>query len=302
MNLAQKKLIFVTGKGGVGKSVVAASIAVEQAKLGKKVCLVELGGQSFYESFFETRGITYEPSEVIPLVHISLLTPDESLREFVTHYLKIPKLYEILFQNRIMKAFLSAAPALSEISILGKLTSDIREVIVSEYDVIVCDTYSTGHALALLRAPIGLSQTFKVGPLKDHAMGIHNVICDPSKVHYVLVTIPEELPLKETLEMFDTLKKEFKADVDVVCNLIYSSELNSAEKTHLKTELKEQDAVDFLEYVIQKEGAQHEHLKQLTNKFPQIYGIKHVFKDFRGQELLDTIVPQLERPWFLTNS
>lgn len=302
MNLTQKKLIFVTGKGGVGKSVIAATIATEQARAGRKVCLVELGSNSFYESFFETRGISYEPSEVIPQVHISLLTAQESLREYVVHYLKVPKLYEILFQNKIMQAFLNAAPALPEMAILGKLTSDIRNVIASDYDVIVCDAHSTGHALALLRAPLGLSQTFKVGPLNDQALGIHEVISNPSLVHYVIVTLPEDLPVNETIEMHTTLKKEFNADVDVVCNLIYSSDLTDAEKIKLRSELTDASAKDFLEYVEQKEEMQEEYIRKLAAKFPQIYGVKHIFKDFKGQELIENIIPQLEKPWFLTNS
>src|SRR5882757_142912 len=126
MNLDGKKLVFVTGKGGVGKSVCAAAIAWGEARKGRKVCLFELGNQSFYESFFETRGISYEPSEVIPRIHISLLNAENSLREYVLHYLKVPKLYDILFQNKIMKTFLNAAPALAELAIMGKLTADIR--------------------------------------------------------------------------------------------------------------------------------------------------------------------------------
>src|ERR1039457_5609085 len=107
MDITSKRLIFITGKGGVGKSVTAAGLAFQEAQKGRRVCLVELGSQSFYETFFETRGIGYEPTEVLNGVHISLLTPEQSIREYVLHYLKIPKLYDLLFQNRVMKAFLN---------------------------------------------------------------------------------------------------------------------------------------------------------------------------------------------------
>jgi anion-transporting ArsA/GET3 family ATPase len=176
MDLSNKKIIFVTGKGGVGKSVCAAAIAWGQARLGRHVCLVELGGQSFYESFFQTRGISYEPSEVIRDVHISIFSPEMCLREYVLHFLKVPKLYDLFFQNKVMKAFISAAPAIAELSILGKLTADIRGIIKSEYDVFVVDCYSTGHALALLRAPRGLSDTFKSGPLFEQSKDIDEIL------------------------------------------------------------------------------------------------------------------------------
>src|ERR1700722_12236379 len=151
MNLDGKRLVFVTGKGGVGKSVCAASIAWAEARKGRKVCLFELGNQSFYESFFQTRGIGYEPSEIVPDVHISLLTAESSLKEYILHFLKVQKLYDVFFQNKVMKAFLNATPALSELAILGKLTSEIRGIFKHEYDLFVVDCYSTGHALALFR-------------------------------------------------------------------------------------------------------------------------------------------------------
>ena len=128
MNLSDKKLVFVTGKGGVGKSVCAAAIAWREARKGRKVCLFELGSQSFYEAFFQTRGIGYEPSEVVPDVHISLLSPESALREYVLHFVRVPKLYDVLFHNKVIKSFLNATPALPEISILGKLTSEIRGI------------------------------------------------------------------------------------------------------------------------------------------------------------------------------
>src|SRR5579871_1944838 len=157
MNISSKKLIFVTGKGGVGKSVCAAALAWSEARKGRKVCLVELGHQSFYESFFETRGIGYEPSEIVSDVHISLYNSENCLKEYVLHFLKIPKLYDVIFQNKVVKAFMNAAPAVAELSILGKLTSEIRGVFKQEYDLHVVDCYSTGHALALLRAPAGMN-------------------------------------------------------------------------------------------------------------------------------------------------
>src|SRR5262245_55823807 len=141
MRITNERLILVTGKGGVGKSACAAAIAWMEARKGRKVLLVELGSQSFYESFFKTRGVGYDPVEICPDVHLALLTPEECLKEYVTHFLKVPRLYSLLFENRVMKALLNAAPALSELALLGKLTSDIREIIKTDYDVIVCDCY-----------------------------------------------------------------------------------------------------------------------------------------------------------------
>lgn len=302
MNLADKKLIFVTGKGGVGKSALAAAIALKEARTGRRVCLAELGHESFYESFFETRGITYEPSEVIPQVHISLLSPEECLREYILHFLKVPKLYEIFFQNKVMKAFINAAPALPELTILGKLTSEIRGVFPSDYEVWVVDCFSTGHAMALLRAPRGLSETFKVGPFNEQAKGIDSVISDPSIVKFILATLPEDLPVNETIELYEQLKTEFNADVSVICNQVSESGLSSAEKKQLDGEVKNSDAREFLQYITSKEERQKKYLQKLKEKFGSFVAMPLILKKSTGQELIDAMIPSLEKMWDSTNS
>ncbi len=302
MDLSGKKLIFVTGKGGVGKSLMAAAIALREARAGRRVCLMELGQQSFYESFFETRGITYEPSEVIPQVHVALLTPEECLKEYALHYLRLPKLYDLLFQNKVMRAFINAAPALPELSILGKLTSDIRGIIPSDYELLVVDCYSTGHALALLRAPRGLGTMFKVGALNEQAKGIDETISDPKLVKYIVVTLPEDLPVNESKELADSLKKEFNADISVICNQIARSGLTDTEKDSLKNQLKEPSAVEFLNYIAAKEDAQKKQMVRIKENFGEFTGVEQVLKNVKGQELIESILPQLEKKWDLTNS
>jgi anion-transporting ArsA/GET3 family ATPase len=302
MDLSSKRLIFVTGKGGVGKSLTAAAIATHEARKGRRVCLMELGEQSFYETFFETRGIEYDPSEVIPQVHVSLLNPEESIREYVLNYIKIPKLYDLLFQNKVMKAFINAAPALPELAILGKLTSDIRQVIVSDYEVIVVDGYSTGHILALLRAPKGLSQTFRVGPLNEQALGIHQVISDPKEVKYVLVTRPEELPINEVIELGDVLKREFNADLSVVCNQISFSNLSAEERNLIDVHLKDIRGREFFRYLCSKEEAQKKQMMRLEKWAGKFIGFPQILINGRGLELIEEVLPYMETNWTLTNS
>jgi anion-transporting ArsA/GET3 family ATPase len=302
MNISEKKLVFVTGKGGVGKSVCAAALAWSEARKGRKVCLVELGDQSFYESFFETRGISYEPSEIVSDVHVALFNAENCLKEYVLHFLKVPKLYDLIFQNKVMKAFMNAAPAVSELSILGKLTSETRGIFKEEYDLYVVDCYSTGHALALLRAPKGMQDLFSAGPLAEQAKDINAVISNPELTHYVVVTLPEEMPVTETEELYRQLKNEFNAQVTLVCNKLLLPPLSKAEQSDLLNKIKDKNMHEFLEFVQHKMATQFKQWERLMRMGVEIFGIPLVLDTLRAQQSVEKISSYLDTKWTLTNS
>jgi anion-transporting ArsA/GET3 family ATPase len=210
---------------------------------------VELGQTSFFESYFETRGIGYDPVEVIRDVHIALYNPADCLREYVLHYLKVPKLYDIFFQNKVMKAFLNAAPALAELSLLGKLTSHLRGIKDSEYDVYVVDCFSTGHALALLRAPRGLSSAFRAGPIYEQASEMDAILRDPRKTHFIVVTLPEDMPVNETIELKKALDEEFHPGTEVICNKLMVPPVGRADRDTLLKTIRNQPLREFLEFL-----------------------------------------------------
>lgn len=309
MDFSTKRIIFVTGKGGVGKSLVAASVAYRESKKGRRVCLVELGEQSFFESFFETRGIGYEPMEIMQNFHVSLFTPEESLREYITYYLKVKKLYDLFFENKVTRAFVNAAPGANELAILGKLTSDVRHVgPQSDYDLYVVDCFSTGHALALFRAPRGISEIVKVGPMGEQTREMHEILCSPSIVSYVVVTLAEEMPINEALELTHSLQTEFKADVTGVCNRLLFPPVTKQEIHQLKAkESKEHagigDFLNYLEFKMEKQEAAHSRLKE---KIGALYSLPLLFPDkdtdFKSQDLMFAASEKLESPWALTNS
>ncbi|MCC6278748.1 MAG: arsenical pump-driving ATPase [Oligoflexia bacterium] len=297
MKFTTQKIVFVTGKGGVGKSMAAAALAWREARAGKKVCLVELGDQSFYESFFETRGVGYEPSEIIPDFHLSLLTSNDCVREYIIHFIKVPKLYDLFFQNKIMKAFLNAAPAIGEIAILGKLTSDLRGVIPDDYDLYIVDGYSTGHALALLRAPSGLSATFKNGPVFDQAAHMDRIIKNPEHLHFVVVTLAEEMPVVETLELKDALKNEFNGRVSLILNKTLQPPVTASERHDLAHEIQDSGLQTFVRYLDDKERAQDHYRKQLLSAgFDSFSEVPLITEASNNQNLVELYSKYLESP------
>ncbi len=216
------KLLFVTGKGGVGKSTLAAALALKNAKSGNKTLLVELGDQSYFENWLSIP-IGHDPtSHIHPNLFFSRWEASACLKEYLTHYLKVETLVNLFFQNKVMKTLLQAAPALKEISLLGKITSGIRKIgppLV--YDCVVIDCFSTGHFKALIQAPKGLSEAVKFGPMGEQCRSILNVIKDKTICSYHLVCLPEELPVIETKELEQFLKSELGVEPLQILNRMW---------------------------------------------------------------------------------
>lgn len=309
MDISSKRIVFVTGKGGVGKSFTAATIAFREARKGRRVCLVELGSRSFYESYFETRGIGYEPVEIFQNLHVALLTPEDSIREYVTYYLKVSKLYDLIFQNKVARTFMNAVPGLNEMAILGKLTSDIRHVgPQSEYDLYVVDCYSTGHALALFRASKGISEIVKVGPVSEQTRAMSDILKTPTLVSYVLVTLAEEMPINETFELHKALKEEFGAESTIILNRLLQPPVSPDEIGDLIRNNKLPEGMgDFVKYLTFKIEKQKQAYKVLKDRMhEETLAIPLIFP--RGQSSMSTedklavAADYLEKKWELTSS
>lgn len=220
MPILSQHIVIVTGKGGVGKSTVSAAIATRAAKAGKKVLLVEFGEESFLGPFLGVDGVSSEPKNVPALgFQVAIWDTASCLREYVLHFIKIQSLFKIFFENRVMQAFINVAPALKELALLGKLTSGERHVGPAfKYDLVVVDGYASGHMLALLRAPKGMADVIRAGPMGYHSDQIYKVLTDPKITSYVVVTLSDELPTVEALELSQTLRTEFGIQPQVFMN------------------------------------------------------------------------------------
>jgi anion-transporting ArsA/GET3 family ATPase len=293
-NLKQfKPIIFVSGKGGVGKSVVAASLAHHLSQKGKKVLLVELGETSFFEKFFqlgrEGKKVEYKPIEIRPKLSIAIWDFKACLKEYVSFYIKSEKLYDLFFGNQMMQKLIQAAPALKELALLGKATSGPRHVGPKiEFDHIIIDSYATGHHRALLKAPKGITQVVRKGPMGVHSENMMQVIQDPNLCEQIIVIKPEELPTVEGLELKDNLKKDLGLDSTIVCNQILEFPLSEKE---LRDEARNSTGSnkEFSEYFSKIYDEQKNCLKQIKDKAPNYIPIKFCYNNSNKYEFISEL-------------
>ena len=193
----KQEIHFVTGKGGVGKSVVAAALAFKKSQEGKKVLLVELGDQSFYKDFFGLAQVGYQPVQLRPQLSIALWTGEQCLQEYARHLIKVETLAKLFFENAIMRAFINVAPGLPELAILGKVTSGPRKHGPPlPFDCLVVDAFATGHFIALMEAPQGMAQAVQFGPMGEQSRSIDACLRNEELSRYHIVSLAEELPLR----------------------------------------------------------------------------------------------------------
>ncbi|MBN2799564.1 MAG: P-loop NTPase [Deltaproteobacteria bacterium] len=207
MRLLDARVVVVTGKGGVGKTATASAIALAAAQRGRRAAVVELYGAGSVPAMMGLSNRSYAAQRVAEGVDAVSLTPWECLDEYGLRTLKVAALARLFLSNRVVGAFLDAVPGLHDLVQLGKLLHMIDAPDQDEvhYDLVVLDAPATGHGLSFLDTSATMMEMTRMGPLYELASEIDTLLRDPDQTALALVSLPEELPARETLELVEAL-------------------------------------------------------------------------------------------------
>ena len=206
--LLDHKLLFVTGKGGVGKTSVASALGLLAAEHGKRTLVCEVDAKGDLADFFGVGPLQFDPVEVRPKLFAMSMDTEESLKEYLRLHLKLPLLSRIGPLARTFDFIANAAPGVKEILTVGKLTYEVRE---RHFDLVVVDASATGHVVGQLASPGAINDLVKVGMVRNQTDWMIEILTDTDTTGVVVVTAAEEMPVSETLELIDRLD----ADTDV---------------------------------------------------------------------------------------
>lgn len=215
-----RRLVFVTGKGGVGRTTVAAAIGLASARRGRRTVIAEVAEQERVTGMFGKPPAGYHETEVAEDLSAFSLNPEDAKEEWLRDQLKSGRLAGMLNHSRIFSYLTAAAPGLDELVTLGKIWElaqmERRVKRGRPYDTCVVDAPATGHGVAMLRSPRTYADIARVGPVAKHAGYFDQFIRDGRLTAVVAVALAEEMPVNETIDLQERLKREVGVELAAV--------------------------------------------------------------------------------------
>jgi len=229
------RLLFITGKGGVGKSTVATALGLLAARHGARTVVAELAGQERVARAFERSGGRFEELELSPGLFTISIDPQHAMEEYLR--VKAGLVGHALGSSRLFSIFAMATPGMRELLSVGKvweLSQPRRRTSGAEpYDLVIVDAPATGHGVGILRTPRTFAEIARVGPIAQQGQAIAATLADREHTSLIAVCTPEEMPVNETLELERALGEEGLELEAVIINARYPERFDEREARRL---------------------------------------------------------------------
>lgn len=294
-----KRLLFVTGKGGVGKTTVAAALGLVAARSGLRTLVVELSEQERLGALFGHAEAGFREIEVAPDLHTMTVDPQHAIDEYLLWQIKIKPLHDLLFKNRIFEYFAAATPGMKELVTIGKVWELAQENRMTKgahsYDVVIVDGPATGHGIATLEAPNTFRDIARVGPIHHQAGKIASFLHDTAFTGIVGVATPEEMPVNETFSLQEALRDRLDMDIDlVVVNGRRRSPFSNAEAEELER-AQRTPAVETALAEHQRDKTQARQMRRIRKDLGRpVVELPFLFERSFGRSALEELAEALE--------
>lgn len=298
--LLSRRLLVVTGKGGAGKTTVAAALGLVAARAGKRTIVAEVARRSDVASVFDRPGARpFQEVELAPgLFHISI-DPQDALEEYLRDQLPRGPLPDLLARSRVFGLLAAATPGMRELLTVGKLWElaqlDRRTPGADPYDLVVVDAPATGHGVAVLTAPRTFAAAAGTGPVARQGRIIDATLSDPAQTAVVAVARADELAVTETGELRASLREGMGLRIErVVANALDPDRFDDDEAERLREHARHPAVARALrghERAL-RQRAQLARLAELTGQDPARLDLHPGGPDL--ERLADELAPQLE--------
>ncbi len=233
--LFDRRLIFVTGKGGVGKSTVATALGLLAARRGLRTIVAELGNQERVQRVFDYKGSQFRELELAPRLFTISIDPQHAMEEYLR--VKTGKVGQALASTRLFHAFAMATPGMRELLSIGKVWElaqlERRTGGAAPYDLVIVDAPATGHGVGILRTPRTFAEIARVGPIAHQGHTIAATIADPEFTGVIAVSTAEEMPVNETFALRAALAEDGLDLEAVIVNALYPPRFDDDELEEL---------------------------------------------------------------------
>jgi anion-transporting ArsA/GET3 family ATPase len=238
--LFDRRLIFVTGKGGVGKSTVAIILGLVAARRGLRTIVAELHSQERVQDSFAHHGARFRELELVPGLFTISIEAEQAMEEYLR--VKAGPLGHAVGSSRVFRALAMATPGMRELLSMGKVWElaqpQRRTRGAAPYDLVIMDAPATGHSVGILRTPKTFAEIARVGPIAHQGRQIAAMIYDRRLTAVVAVATPEEIPVNETLSLREALAREDLALELVIANGVYPTRFADEEVGSLERALE----------------------------------------------------------------